>query len=138
MLQVGFNITLESHHTNHANSNLFIKPYSSELGTELPYIDKIKKELSVFYARLKNQYKFKYQTVFSARFDKQDEDNQVSVEAGFFNSLNTNHSLTETNLDNIDNKSPLEHQIQAQKTKDSGWIFDKINSMTINSYKKVN
>ena len=35
------------------------------------------KELSVIYARLINQYIFKYQTVFSARFDEQDEDNQV-------------------------------------------------------------
>ena len=29
------------------------------------------------YARLTNQNKFKYQTVFSARIDKQDEDDQV-------------------------------------------------------------
>ena len=35
------------------------------------------KELAVIYARLINQYKFKYQTVFSARFGKQNEDNQV-------------------------------------------------------------
>ena len=35
------------------------------------------KELSVIYARLRNHYKVKYQTVFLARFDKQDEDSQV-------------------------------------------------------------
>ena len=35
------------------------------------------KEISIIYARIKNQYKFKYQTVFSARFDEQDEDNQL-------------------------------------------------------------
>ena len=35
------------------------------------------KELAVIYTRLINQYKFKYQTVFSARFDKQNEDNQL-------------------------------------------------------------
>ena len=31
----------------------------------------------------------------------------------------------------MDVKSPLEHQIQQQEMKDSGWRFDKINSMTI-------
>ena len=35
------------------------------------------KELAVIYARLINQYKFKYQTVFSARFDKQNEDGEI-------------------------------------------------------------
>ena len=43
------------------------------------------KELSVIYARLINQYKFRYQTVFSARFDKEDENNQVLDETKFFN-----------------------------------------------------
>ena len=32
-------------------------------------------------------------------------------------------------------KSQLEHQIQIQETKESGWIFDKINSMKIRFYK---
>ena len=48
--------------------------------------------------------------------------------------LNINHNLTQTDLDNIDIKSPLEHQIQQQEMKDSGWRFDKINSMTIYFY----
>ena len=42
------------------------------------------KELSVIYARLMNQYTFRYQTVFSARFDKQDEDNQLLDKTEFF------------------------------------------------------
>ena len=33
--------------------------------------------MSVFNARLINQIKFNYQTVFSAKFDEQKEDNQV-------------------------------------------------------------
>ena len=39
--------------------------------------------------------------------------------------LKINHNLTETHLDKIDIKSPLEHQIQQQEMKDSGWRFDK-------------
>ena len=78
------------------------------------------KELSVAYARLLNQYKFKHQTVFSARFDKQNEDNHLLDETELFNNLNINHKLTQTYINNIGVKSPLEHQIQQQEMKDSG------------------
>ena len=49
--------------------------------------------------------------------------------------MNINQSLTES-----DNKksyfiSQLEHQIQIQETKDSGWIFDRRNSLRIRFYK---
>ena len=93
------------------------------------------KELSVIYARLINQYKFKYQTVFSASFDKQDEVNQVLDETETFINLSINHNLTQNDLDNIDVKSPLEFQIQQQEMKDSGWRFDKKYLMTIYFYK---
>ena len=49
--------------------------------------------------------------------------------------MNINHNLTESDIDNIDIKSQLEHQMQQQEMKDSGWRFDKINSMTIYFYK---
>ena len=75
--------------------------------------------MSVIYARLLNQYKFKNQTVFLARFDKQNEDNQVVDETEFIN-FNFYHNLTQSDFDNIDVKSPLEHQIQQQEMKDSG------------------
>ena len=134
-LQVGFKINLDSHHINHDNSKLTIIPYHPEFGIEFRYINKIMKELSVIYARLINQYKFKYQTVFSARFDKQDEDNQVLDETELFINLNINHNLTQSDLDKINIISPLEFQIQQQEMKDSGWRFDKINFMTIYFYK---
>ena len=95
------------------------------------------KALSVIYARLMNQYNFRYQTVFSARFDEQDEDNQVLDGTKYFINLNYNHNLTESHLDNIDVMSPLQHQIQQQEMINSGWRFDKINSMTIYFYKTV-
>ena len=68
------------------------------------------KELSIIYARLLYQYKFNYQTVFSARFDKQDENDQVLDETELFINLNINHNLAQTDIDNIDVKSPLDHQ----------------------------
>ena len=94
-------------------------------------IKKIIKELSVIFARLINHYKFNYQTKFSAKFDIQDEDNQVLDEIEFFNKLNIDHKLTETDTDNTDIKSPLQHQTHQQGMKDSGWRFEKGNSMTM-------
>ena len=134
-LKVGFKINLDSHNLHHANSKLTIIPNYPEFGIEVRYINKIMKELSVIYARLINQYKFKYQTVFSARFDKQDENDQLLDETELFINLNINHNLTETDINNINILSPLEYQIQQQEMKDSGWRFDKINSMTIYFYK---
>ena len=49
--------------------------------------------------------------------------------------MNINQNLTQSDLDIIDIKSPLDDQIQQQQMKDSGWRFDKINSMTIYFYK---
>ena len=49
--------------------------------------------------------------------------------------MNSNHKLTESDLHKIDIKSPLEHQKQQKQMKDSGWRFDKINSVTVYFYK---
>ena len=136
-LKVGFNINLDSHNINHANSKVTITPNHPGFGIEVRYINKIVKELSIIYARLINQYKFRYQTVFSARFDKQNEDNQVLDETELFINLNINHNLTQTDLNNINVVSSLEHQIQQQEMKDSGWRFDKINSMSIYFHKTL-
>ena len=134
-LKVGFKISLDSHHINHANSKLTITTNNPEFGIDIRFINEIMKELSVIYARLINQYKFNYQTVFSARFDKQDEDNQILHETELYNTLNFSHNLTETDVNHIDVKSPLEHQIQQQEMEDSGWRVDKKNSMTKFFYK---
>ena len=49
--------------------------------------------------------------------------------------MNINHTLAESDLDKIDIKYSLEHQIQQREMKDSGWRFDKRISMTIYFYK---
>ena len=134
-LKVGFKINLDSHNLHHTNAKLTIMPNYPEFGIELRYINKIMKKLAVIYARLINQYKFKYRTVFSARFDKQVEDYQLLDETELFINLNINHHLTQSDLDKINIISPLEFHIQQQEMKDSGWRFDKINSMTIHFYK---
>ena len=135
ILKNGFKINLENHNISHANSILTITCKYPEFGIEYRYINKIIKELSVIYARLINQCKVKYHTIFSASFYKINEEDQRDNEIELYINLTINHNLTESDIDNIDIKSQLEHQIQIQETKESGWIFDKINSMKILFYK---
>ena len=134
-LEIGFKINIESHNNNQANSILTITPNFPEFGIEFRYINKIVKKLSGIYARLKNQYKFKYHTLFSASFYKINEEDQRNNEIDLYMNLKINHNLTESDTDNIDVRSQLKNQIQIQETKESGWIFDKINSMKISFYK---
>ena len=94
--------------------------------------------MATIYARLINQYKFKYHILFSASFYKINEEDQRSDEIELFINLKINNNSTETDINNIDVKSQLEHQIQVQETKESGWIFDKINSMKIRFKKQKN
>ena len=49
--------------------------------------------------------------------------------------MNLNINLTETDLDNIDTESPIKQQVQQQEMKDSGWRFDKSNSMIVYFWK---
>ena len=43
--------------------------------------------------------------------------------------------MAESDIDIIDIRSQLEHQIQTEETREAGWIFDKINSMKISFFK---
>ena len=65
------------------------------------------------------------------RIDEEDEDNQLIDETQIFLNLNFNQNLTESDIGIIDVNSLLENQNQKQERKDSGWRFDKINSMTL-------
>ena len=40
--------------------------------------------MAIIYARLINQYKFIYQTIYATKFDKQDEDGQMLDEVEIF------------------------------------------------------
>ena len=101
-LKNGFKINLESHNFSHANSISTVTPKFPEFGIEYRYIKKIVKDLSVIYARLINQYKFKYHTIFSASFFKMNEEGQRYNEIELYINLKINHKLTEFDIDNID------------------------------------
>ena len=119
-LQIRFNINLGSHNINHANSVLTIEPHSPVFGIELRYFSKILKEMAIIFSRLKNQNKYNYHTFFSASFYKINEEDQRNDEIELNINLIVNHKLTDTEIDDIDIKPQLEHQIQIQKTKECG------------------
>ena len=91
--------------------------------------------MATIYDRLINKYKFKYHILSSASFYKISEENQRSDEIEKIIKLNINHKLTETFINDIDVESQLEHQIQIQEIKQSGWIFYKNIAMKIRLYK---
>ena len=130
-LKIGFKINLESHNTNHANSILTITAKFPDFEIEFRCINRIIKELYVIYARLINQFIFKYHTSFSASFYKINEEVQGSNEIELYINLNINHNLAESDIDNIDVTSQLDHQILVQGNRESGWIFDMSNSMKV-------
>ena len=92
-------------------------------------------ELATIYARLINQNYFKCQTVFSARFDKQNEDVEMLDGIELFINLINNQNLSESSIGNIDIESSLEDQIQKHAMKNCGWRFDKNNSLMLYFYK---
>ena len=67
-LRNGFKINLECHNINQANSLLNFVPNFSDIGIETRYPNKNLKEMATIYARLINQYKYKYHILFSASF----------------------------------------------------------------------
>ena len=108
-MKIGFKINLESHNIIHATSILTITPKFPEIGIEFRYINKLIKKISVIYARLINQYKFKYHTILSASFYKINKEDQRKNEIEVYVNLTINHNLTESDIDIIDVTSQLEH-----------------------------
>ena len=73
--------------------------------------------------------------MFSARFDKQGEDDQFLDEIEFHKKLKINQNLTESDFDNNDATSQLKQQCPKQESKYSCWRFDEIISYPIFFYK---
>ena len=73
--------------------------------------------MATIHARLINQYKIKYHSLFSASFHKIIEEDQRSDEIELVIKFIINNKLTENDIDKIDIKSQLEQQILIQETK---------------------
>ena len=110
-------------------------PNFPDIAIEIRYINKISEEIATIYGRLINQYKSINHIIFSASFSKDNEEDQRDNETEVFIILIFNHNLIEIDINDIKVKSQLEHQFQIQETKESGWIFDKLNSLRTRFFK---
>ena len=102
------------------------------------YIDKLFKELSHIYAKFINQYKFKNQLSFMLLFCKFEEDGDIRKEAEMTIHLNMTNNLTQSEIDNVDIQWDLEARKQNLEMRECGWIFQRVNSMTISFYNTGN
>ena len=128
ILKIALKNVLVSHHIIHFTSKTTTKPKYSKIETR--YVKKYLNNLATLNARLINRYKLKIQTVFSAKFDQQDEDGQILIEIGLFSNLKKFRILKKKDIDNFNVRFQLEHQNINHETKVSGWSFDKIFSKT--------
>ena len=65
----------------------------------------------------------------SGRFYELDDNDQLLDETELFINLSYDQNLTESDTDTFNNFFQLEYHIQNQELNDSGWLFDKIDSM---------
>ena len=133
-----YDITIDRHNKKDLNSQITITSKFNNTGVEMYFIDKIFKEMAHIYAKFINQYKFKYQLSFMLLFYKSEEDGDVIREAEMTVTLNMANNLTQSGIDNVDIQWNLEARKQNLEMNESGWNFQRINSMTISFYNTGN
>ena len=133
-----YDITVDSHHKKDLNSQITITSKFDNTGIEMYYIDKIFKEMAHLYAKYINQYKFKYQLSFMLLFNKFEEDGDIIREAELTVTLNMINNLTQTEIEDVNIQWDVEARKQNLEMKESGWNFQRINSMSISFYNTGN
>ena len=133
-----YDITIDRHHKKDLNSQITITSKFDYTGIEMYYIDEIFKEMAHIYAKFINQYKFKYQLSFMLLFYKYEEDGDIRKEAEMTITLNMINNLTQSEIDNANIQWEVEARKQNLEMKESGWHFQRVNSMTISFYNTGN
>ena len=102
------------------------------------HINDIFKEMAHIYAKFINQYKFKYQLSFMLLFNKFEEDGDIRKEAEMVVNLSMVNNLTQSEIDNANIQWEVEARKQNLEMRESGWHFQRVNSMTISFYNTGN
>ena len=129
-----YDITVDRHHKKDLNSQITITSKFDNTGIEMYYTDEIFKEMAHIYAQYINQYKFKYQLSFMLLFYKFEEDGDIRREAEMTVTLNMVNNLTQSEIDSVDIQWAVEARKQNLEMCESGWNFQRVNSMTISFY----
>ena len=139
ILDIAYDITVDRHHKKDLNSQITItSKFDNIIGIEMYHINDIFKEMAHIYAKFKNQYKCKYQLSFMLLFNKFEEDGDIRRETEMTITLNMIINLTQSEIDNVNIQWEVEARKQNLEIKESGWNFQKINSMTISFYSTGN
>ena len=133
-----YDITIDRHHKKDLNSQITITSKFDYTGIEMYYIDEIFKEMAHVYAKFINQYKCKYKLSFMLLFYKFEEDGDIRKEAEMTITLNMTNNLTQSEIDNVNIQWDVEARKQNLEMRESGWIFQRVNSMTISFYNTGN
>ena len=134
ILHTAYDITVDKHHKKNLNLQITITSKFDDTGIEMNFVDEIFREMSHIYAKFINQYKFKYQLSFMLLFHKFEEDGDIRKEAEMPINLNMTNNLTQSEIENVNVQWDLETRKQNLEMQESGWIFQRVNSMTISFY----
>ena len=138
ILSTAYDITVDREHEKDLNSKITVTSKFDDTGIEKNFVDKIFEEMSHIYAKYINQYKFKYQLSFMLLFYKFEEDGDIRKEAEMSINLNMTNNLTQSEIDNANIQWDLEARKQNLEMRESGWVFQRVNSMTISYYNTGN
>ena len=138
ILSTAYDITVDKHHKKNLNSQITITSKFDNTGIEMNFVDEIFKEMSHIYAKFINQYKFKYQISFMLLLYKFEEDGDIRKEVEMTINLNMTNNLTQSEIDNVDIQWDLESRKQNIEMQESGWVFQRVISMTISFYNTGN
>ena len=138
ILNIAYDITVDKHHKKNLNSQSTITSKFDTFGIEMNFFDKIFKQMSHIYAKFIYEYKFKYQLSFMLLFYKFEEYGDIKKEAEMTVNLNMTNNLTQSEIDNVNIQWDLEARKQNLEMQESGWVFQRVNSMTISFYNTGN
>ena len=139
ILDIAYDITVDRHHKKDLNSQITItSKHDNITGIEMYLINDIFKEMAHIYAKFINQYKFKYQLSFMLLFNKFEEDGDIRKEAEMVVNLSMVNNLTQSEIDNTIIQWEVEARKQNLEMKESGWHFQRVNSITISFYNTGN
>ena len=136
ILKIAYVINIDIYHDKHANSQLTVASKFDNTGKYINHINKIKVEMSHIYEKLLNQNTFKYQLTFLVIFIKYGEDDdEITCEIELPFTLSLTHNLSQSEIDNINIQCALKNKIQSLEMKESGWNFQRFNTMGKSFYK---
>ena len=87
--------------------------------------------MSHIFAKIKDHYRFKFESTFLVLFNKYGQDNEITSGIELFATLKFTHILTQSETDKINFQWTLENGIKSVEVKEYSWNFQRTNTMGI-------